>query len=56
MIEAEGGGCSVQSNLPLPKLNETYYWEVKMFNKPEGTNVGIGLATKPYPSFRLPGE
>src|ERR1700743_2289800 len=21
---------SVQSNLPLPKLNEVYYWEVKM--------------------------
>ncbi|KAF9069090.1 concanavalin A-like lectin/glucanase domain-containing protein [Rhodocollybia butyracea] len=46
---------SVQSNLPLPKLNEVYYWEVKMFDLPESTNVAIGLATKPYPSFRLPG-
>ncbi|KAJ3719868.1 concanavalin A-like lectin/glucanase domain-containing protein [Lentinula raphanica] len=45
----------VQSNLPLPKLNEVYYWEVKMFDLPESTNVAIGLATKPYPSFRLPG-
>ena len=46
---------SVQSNLPLPKLNEVYYWEAKMFDLPETTNVAIGLATKPYPWFRLPG-
>lgn len=46
---------SVQSNLPLPKLNEVYYWEVKMFDLPETTNVAVGLATKPYPSFCLPG-
>ncbi|KAH0590657.1 hypothetical protein H2248_000787 [Termitomyces sp. 'cryptogamus'] len=45
----------VQSNLPLPKLNEVYYWEVKMFDLPEGTTVSVGLATKPYPAFRLPG-
>ncbi|ESK87891.1 endosome protein [Moniliophthora roreri MCA 2997] len=45
----------VQSNLPLPKLNEVYYWEVKMFDLPEATNVAIGLSTKPYPPFRLPG-
>ncbi|KAG7099274.1 hypothetical protein E1B28_001133 [Marasmius oreades] len=45
----------VQSNLPLPKLNEVYYWEVKMFDLPESTNVAIGLSTKPYPPFRLPG-
>lgn len=45
----------VQSNLPLPKLNEVYYWEVKMFDLPEGTTVAVGLATKPYPPFRLPG-
>ncbi|KAG6879715.1 hypothetical protein C0992_012563 [Termitomyces sp. T32_za158] len=45
----------VQSNLPLPKLNEVYYWEVKMFDLPESTTVTVGLATKPYPAFRLPG-
>ncbi|KAM6498163.1 Concanavalin A-like lectin/glucanase domain containing protein [Amanita muscaria] len=45
----------VQSNLPLPKLNEVYYWEVKMFDLPETTAVSVGLATKPYPSFLLPG-
>ncbi|GAA5889438.1 hypothetical protein JCM6882_000742, partial [Rhodosporidiobolus microsporus] len=46
--------CSVLSNLPVPKLNETYYWECKMFELPPGTGVSIGLATRPYPSFRLP--
>lgn len=45
----------VQSNLPLPKLNEVYYWEVKMFDLPQTTSVAVGLATKPYPGFRLPG-
>ncbi|KAF8626505.1 hypothetical protein AX15_004811 [Amanita polypyramis BW_CC] len=45
----------VQSNLPLPKLNEVYYWEVKMFDLPETTSVSVGLATKPYPPFRMPG-
>lgn len=45
----------VQSNLPLPKLNEVYYWEVKMFDLPDTTTVAVGLATKPYPPFRLPG-
>ncbi|CAD6915085.1 unnamed protein product [Tilletia laevis] len=55
MAAQEGGGNCVLSNLPLPKLNEVYYWEVKMFNKPDSTNVSIGLATKPYPCFRLPG-
>ena len=43
------------ANLPLPKLNEVYYWEVKMYEKPTTTEVAVGLATKPYPSFRLPG-
>ncbi|SGY60017.1 BQ5605_C007g04371 [Microbotryum silenes-dioicae] len=55
MAPEEGGGCCVQSNLPLPKINEVYYWECKMYEKPEGTNVALGLATKPYPSFRMPG-
>ncbi|BEI84160.1 hypothetical protein CcaverHIS002_0407640 [Cutaneotrichosporon cavernicola] len=55
MAVREGGGNSVMANLPLPKLNEVYYWEVKMYEKPVTTEVAIGLATKPYPSFRLPG-
>nr|ODN89521.1 endosome protein [Cryptococcus depauperatus CBS 7841] len=55
MPTREGGGNSVMANLPLPKLNEVYYWEVKMYDKPATTEVAIGLATKPYPSFRLPG-
>ncbi|OCF33865.1 endosome protein [Kwoniella heveanensis BCC8398] len=55
MPAREGGGNNVMANLPLPKLNEVYYWEVKMYEKPANTEVAIGLATKPYPSFRLPG-
>ena len=55
MAPQEGGGCCVQSNLPLPKINEVYYWEAKIFTKPESTNVALGLTSKPYPSFRLPG-
>ncbi|ORX33994.1 concanavalin A-like lectin/glucanase domain-containing protein [Kockovaella imperatae] len=55
MAAREGGGNSVMANLPLPKLNEVYYFEVKMYEKPPATEVAIGLATKPYPSFRLPG-
>jgi hypothetical protein len=45
----------VQTNLPIPKQNEVYYWEAKLHDKPETTLVSVGLATKPYPSFRLPG-
>jgi len=55
MAAEEGGACCVQSNLPLPRLNEVYYWECKVFEKPESTQIAIGLSTKPYPSFRMPG-
>lgn len=43
------------SNLPVPKQNEVYYWEAKIYDKPENTSISIGMATKPYPLFRLPG-
>jgi hypothetical protein len=54
-IEFFDSECSVQSNLPIPKQNEVYYWEAKLYDKPESTLVSIGLTTKPYPLFRLPG-
>lgn len=44
------------SNLPVPKQNEVYYWEAKIYDKPENTLISIGMATKPYPLFRLPGS
>ncbi|CAG8528204.1 3948_t:CDS:2 [Paraglomus brasilianum] len=47
--------CCVQTNLPLPKQQEIYYWEAKMYEKSPSTTVAVGLATKPYPTFRLPG-
>jgi hypothetical protein len=54
-IEFFDSECSVLSNLPLPKQNEVYYWESKIYDKPETTLISIGVATKPYPLFRLPG-
>jgi len=54
-IEFFDSECSVQSNLPVPKQNEVYYWEAKIYDKPENTLISIGMTTKPYPLFRLPG-
>jgi hypothetical protein len=54
-IEFFDSECSVQSNLPIPKQNEVYYWEAKIYDKPENTSIAIGVTTKPYPLFRLPG-
>ena len=55
-IEFFDSECSVQSNLPVPKQNEVYYWEAKIYDKPEATLISIGMTTKPYPLFRLPGK
>jgi hypothetical protein len=54
-ISFYGGENCVQTNLPIPKNQPIYYFEVKLFEKPVDTNVGIGVATKPYPSWRFPG-
>lgn len=54
-IEFFDSTCCSQTNLPVPRQNEVYYWEAKMFDKPESTLVSVGLSTKPYPTFRLPG-
>ncbi|KAL9051141.1 MAG: hypothetical protein Q9162_006213 [Coniocarpon cinnabarinum] len=54
-IEFYDSECSVQSNLPIPKQNDVYYWEAKIYDKPDTTNISIGVTTKPYPLFRLPG-
>ncbi len=54
-IEFFDSECSVQSNLPVPKQNEVYYWEAKIYDKPENSLISIGMTTKPYPLFRLPG-
>ncbi|KAI7876682.1 SPRY-domain-containing protein [Lichtheimia hyalospora FSU 10163] len=50
-----GGESCFQTNLPLPRHQDVYYWEAKIFEKPATTTVAIGVATKPYPHFRLPG-
>ncbi|KAI0011195.1 SPRY-domain-containing protein [Xylariaceae sp. FL0662B] len=54
-IEFFDSECTVMSNLPVPKQNEVYYWEAKIYDKPESTLLSIGMTTKPYPLFRLPG-
>ena len=54
-IEFYDSECSVQSNLPIPKQNEVYYWEAKIYDKPDSSLISIGVTTKPYPLFRLPG-
>lgn len=54
-IEFFDSECSVQSNLPIPKQNEVYYWEAKVYDKPDSSLISIGVSTKPYPLFRLPG-
>ncbi|TQV99193.1 protein SSH4 [Cordyceps javanica] len=54
-IEFYDSECTVMCNLPVPKQNDVYYWEAKIYEKPESTLIGIGMATKPYPLFRLPG-
>lgn len=43
-------------NYPLPVHdNDTVYFEVKLYEFPQGSDLAIGVATKPYPGFRLPG-
>ncbi|KAL7795056.1 concanavalin A-like lectin/glucanase domain-containing protein [Trichoderma ceciliae] len=54
-IEFFDSECTVMSNLPVPKQNDVYYWEAKVYDKPDNTLLAIGMATKPYPLFRLPG-
>ncbi|KKK24700.1 hypothetical protein P175DRAFT_0499522 [Aspergillus ochraceoroseus IBT 24754] len=54
-IEFYDSECSVQTNLPVPKQNDVYYWEAKIYDKPETTLISVGMTTKPYPLFRLPG-
>ena len=54
-IEFFDSECTVMCNLPVPKQNEVYYWEAKIYDKPEQTLLSIGMCTKPYPLFRIPG-
>lgn len=50
---------SAQSNLPIPQGHDVYYFETKIMECPEDTQdivISVGLATEPYPYFRLPGR
>ena len=50
---------SALTNMPLPyksRKNDTVYFETKLYElNPQTTTIAIGLATKPYPNFQLPG-
>lgn len=59
--------ASVMTNLPIPRINRVYYCEFKIFeldeNEINNSNIdpnkqiiSLGLATNPYPHFRLPGR
>ncbi|KAJ1832832.1 Protein ssh4 [Coemansia sp. RSA 2711] len=50
-----GGDNCVQTNLPLPKSNSVYYFEIKIVEKPADVSLWIGAATKPYPAWRMTG-
>ena len=54
IIFYQGQGC-VMTNLPIPMNQEFVYWEVKILHLEEQDRVAIGLGTKPYPCWRLPG-
>jgi len=48
--------CCVQTNLPFPKNQDVYYFEAKMYEKPISTTVAVGVGTKPFPNWRMPGR
>ncbi|KAF7729744.1 Rsp5p-dependent ubiquitination, sorting of cargo proteins at the multivesicular body [Apophysomyces ossiformis] len=54
LMFATGKGCAL-TNLPIPVAQECVYWEVKVLEMQDEVRLAIGLATKPYPTWRLPG-
>ncbi|CCH59523.1 hypothetical protein TBLA_0B07040 [Henningerozyma blattae CBS 6284] len=55
--------ASISTNLPIPRINRVYYVEFKLFEldpndltSSENSLISFGLATNPYPYFRLPGR
>jgi hypothetical protein len=53
IVFCQGQG-SIMTNLPVP-VQEFSYWEVKVLQLNDQDRVAIGLATHPYPRWRLPG-
>ncbi|PVU91365.1 hypothetical protein BB561_004432 [Smittium simulii] len=50
-----GGDNIIQTNIPIPSTNSTYYFETKITDIAEATNLYVGIATKPYPVWRMVG-
>lgn len=53
IVFCQGQG-SIMTNLPVP-IQEFSYWEVKVLKLDDQDRLAIGLATHPYPRWRLPG-
>jgi hypothetical protein len=54
-IKKTNGDISFQSNYPLIPVTTNDYFEVTVDSKPSECVAALGIATKPYPAFRLPG-
>ncbi|KAJ1862781.1 Protein ssh4 [Coemansia sp. RSA 2703] len=54
-IEFSGEEQSLISNLQFPNEQRVYYFEVRLDELPENTNVAVGIAMKSYPPLRMAG-
>eukprot|EP00455_Lapot_gusevi_P023179 TRINITY_DN240_c0_g1_i3.p1 TRINITY_DN240_c0_g1~~TRINITY_DN240_c0_g1_i3.p1 ORF type:complete len:409 (+),score=103.60 TRINITY_DN240_c0_g1_i3:77-1303(+) len=54
--KSQAQSCCVLSNFPLPPTQTQVYFEVTIAHVAKRRTVAVGLATKPYPPFRLPGS
>ncbi|KAI8360015.1 concanavalin A-like lectin/glucanase domain-containing protein [Blakeslea trispora] len=53
IVFCQGQG-SISTNFPVP-IQEFSYWEVKVLQLNDQDRLAIGLATSPYPRWRIPG-
>ncbi|KAJ2782520.1 Protein ssh4 [Coemansia javaensis] len=54
-IEFAGGEQSVLASLQFPNEQRVYYYEVRLAQLPEATNVAVGVAMRGYPPQRMAG-
>jgi hypothetical protein len=53
--ELEIANCFVEGRTEIECFDSECSVQSKIYDKPENTLISIGVATKPYPLFRLPG-
>ncbi|KAI8321423.1 hypothetical protein GQ54DRAFT_298005 [Martensiomyces pterosporus] len=54
-VEFSGGEQSLVANLQFPNEQRVYYFEVRLDELHEGTNIAVGVAMKGYPPLRMAG-